>query len=53
MFDGGKNLSPKELAKSNAKLAEALITVIGEVQVMAKEMQKLRIDVDKLIENQK
>lgn len=35
------------------KLAEALIVVINEVQLLAKEVQKLRVDVDKLIENNK
>ena len=50
MFDTAKHLHEKDLM-SNSKLAEALIAVINEVQQIAKEVQELRVDVDKLIQN--
>lgn len=53
MFDTTKRIKPEDLMKNNAKLTEALIAVINEVQAMAKEMQELRVDVNKLIENNK
>lgn len=52
MFDTTNGLKTKDLMNS-AKLAEALIAVINELQEMAKEVQKLRVDVDRLIENNK
>jgi hypothetical protein len=52
MFDTTRGLRTKDLM-NNAKLAEALIAVINELQEMTKEVQKLRVDVDKLIENNK
>ncbi len=52
MFDTGKHIDKSDLI-SNEKLAEALIVVINEVQLLAIEVQKLRVDVDKLIENNK
>ncbi len=52
MFDNGKKITQQDL-NSNAKIAEALILVINEVQEIAKEMQEMRVDVNKLIENNK
>lgn len=52
MFDTTKHLNEKDLL-TNAKIAAALIAVINEVQEIAKEVQKMRVDVDKLIENNK
>ena len=52
MFDGTKKLKAEDLA-NHAKLVEALIIVINELQIMSKDIQKLRVDVNKLIENNK
>lgn len=52
MFDTTKHINKNDLF-SNEKLAEALIVVINEVQLLAIEVQKIRVDVDKLIENNK
>ena len=52
MFDTTKHLHEKDLM-SNAKLAEALIAVINEVQQIAKEVQEIKVDVNKLVENNK
>lgn len=52
MFDTSRRLNEKDLL-NNDKLAKALIAVIEEVQLLAKEVQELRVDVDKLIENNK
>ena len=48
MFDTTKHLHEKDLM-SNAKLAEALIAVINEVQQIAKEVQEIKVDVNKLV----
>ena len=50
MFDTTKRINEKDLF-DKAKLTEALIAVINEVQQIAKEVQELRVDVDKLIQN--
>lgn len=52
MFDTSRRLNEKDLL-NNAKLIKALLAVIEEVQLLAKEVQELRVDVDKLIENNK
>ena len=52
MFDNTKRIKKDDLS-STEKLAKALIIVINEVQELTKEFQKLRVDVDKLIENNK
>lgn len=52
MFDAGKKVKQEDL-NNVAKLAEALIVLMSEVQIIAKEVQKMRVDVNKLIENNK